>query len=70
MLWVSILTLSTILIFDVGIGPTARYFFFFIFIRNVHSAKKETHKGILGILIQTFSVILLDIDSECLLLQN
>jgi hypothetical protein len=45
-------------------------FFFFIFIRNVHSAKKETHKGILGILIQTFSVILLDIDSECLLLQN
>jgi hypothetical protein len=32
--------------------------------------KKETHKGILGILNQHFSVTLLDIDSECLVLKN
>jgi hypothetical protein len=36
----------------------------------IHSAKKETHKGILSILNQNFSVTLLDIDSECLLLKN
>jgi hypothetical protein len=32
--------------------------------------KKETHKGILGILNKTISVTLLDIDSESLLLKN
>ena len=36
----------------------------------IHSAKKETHKVILGILNQNFSVTLLDIDSECLLLKK
>ena len=36
----------------------------------IYSAKKETHKGILCILNQIFSVTLLDIDSECLLLKN
>jgi hypothetical protein len=51
---------------------------------EIHFPKKETYKGILGIFIhvflymyfytcilnQTFSVTLLDIESECLLLKH
>jgi hypothetical protein len=38
--------------------------------KKIHSAKIKTHKGILDILNQIFSVTLLDIDSECSLLKN
>ena len=38
--------------------------------KKIHFAKIKTHKGILDILNQEFSVTLLDIDSECSLLKN